>query len=285
MSAIDLVKQVRNIFSLPEIVIKINEELNKPEPDFSKLEKLILLDPALTAKILRFVNSSYFGFKNSIDNVSHAAAILGLLELKHLIMGVSVTSQFKNIPKHLLDVNAFWYQSIFKGVLAKTLAKRLDKKDFERFYITGLLSSIGKLIFLSQYPDKSETIFNLDDQSDLSILNAEKELFGCNYIELSTELLKEWKLPDEICEMVCYQLNPLNEESQNTNACILHVAVKVSNTMQPFCNENYDINVKSPDFNPDVLEHLQLTTEQIQLAVNDALQYPSEILKIINPSA
>jgi len=283
MNATQLAKQVRNVFSLPEIVIRINEILSEPDPDIGKLEALMLHDPALTAKLLKFVNSSYFGFSNKIDTVSRAIAMLGFTELKHLVMGVSVTAQFKNIPSHLVDMDKFWYHSVVKGMLAKILANYFQNKNAERFYIAGLLSNLGKLIFYSQYPQKSEHILALPDQSDTVVMQAEKDFYGFDSTELCAELLKEWKLPAEIWELVYFEFDPLNQNAPKNDACILHIAGKIANTVQPQANQTYELGTQPPDFNPGVLEHMKLPASIIESATAEALLFPFEILSIINP--
>ena len=284
MSAITLVKQIQNIFSLPEIAVTINEIINSPDPKIAELEDVVLHDPALTAKLLKIVNSAYYGFENKIDTVSRAIAMLGMQELRSLVMGVAVTSQFENIPSHLLDMNTFWYHSVVKGVLAKILARHLRYGNIERFYIAGLLSSIGNLILFSQYPVQMAQILELPDQSDLAILKAEQDRFGFDYAELGAELLKEWKLPAEIWQMVYFQFDPLNENALKTDACLLHAAGKIANNLQPCHNRDFDFNAQKYDFNQDAIEYLRLTPTIIQSAASEAILYPLEILNIIHPT-
>ncbi|QPK62079.1 HDOD domain-containing protein [Methylomonas sp. LL1] len=285
MNAQTLARQVRNVFSLPEIVVTINQILNSAEPNFTELEEVILHDPALTVKLLKLVNSPYYGFTNKIDSVSRAVAMLGLQELKNLVLGVAVTAQFDSISETLVDMNTFWYHSVVKGVLAKILAKHFKLNNPERFYIAGLLSSLGQLILFSQYPQQSARILSHPDQSDAAILQLEKELFGFDYAELGAALLQEWKLPDEISRLVLYQFDPLNENAPQGEACILHVAAKISNNIQPCHHQAYDINAQAAEFNQGVLEFLQLSPDVIQSATSEALLYPLEILNIIHPSA
>lgn len=284
MNLNDTIKKIDNIFSLPKVVVSVNKILNSSDPDISELEAIILHDPALTIKILKIVNSSYFGLPSKINTVSRAITMLGLQELRNVIMGVSIASQFRNIPNNLVDMETFWYHSIFKGVLTKTLAKHYHYKDHERFYIAGLLSSIGKLILFSQYPEQMKSILKLTDQSDANIINEEKNAFGFDHAELCAELLRVWQLPDDIWQTVLYQFDPLNDNAQKHDACLLHVAGKIANTIQPCHNKiSLDPNDKKPKFNDGISDFLQLTTEVIDESTTEALLYPREILNIILP--
>lgn len=283
MDAIALARQVQNIYSLPEIVVRINAILSSGNFSMADLEQVILHDPALTAKLLKIVNSSYFGLPVKVDTVSRALAMLGVQQLQSLVLGVSVTAQFKNIPAELVDMNAFWYHSVVKGVLAKLLAKHFRWGDYERFYITGLLSSLGRLILLSQYPEQMQLILLLEDQNDAAVLAAEAECFGFDHAELGAALLYVWRLPEEIWWPVRHQFDPMHENAPIREACLLHVAAKIANTLQPCRYQEFDYDSRQPEFNPGVLEYLQLSPQVIQALTAEALLYPFEILSIINP--
>lgn len=282
MNSEALAKQVKTVFSLPEIVLKVNDILRQTEPDFAALEELIIHDPGLTASILKVVNSSLYQLPNKVDTLSKAITILGLRELSAIVIGTSVTSQFKGIAPELLDMNIFWYHSVARGVLAKNLAIHCRANNSERFFIAGLLSGIGKLVFFTQYPEQAGEIVRLGLLNDAELATAERQRFGFDYAELSAALLREWQLPAEIWEMMAYLFKPLESKHQQNEACILHVASSIANSIQPCVN--FDIS-DQPDalFAPGVLEQLQLTKEEIQTITLDAIFQTMEIIGIIRP--
>jgi c-di-GMP-related signal transduction protein len=93
-----IVTNVRPIFSLPDVVVRVNDLIDSGEATNTELERVIASDPALTAKILKFANSSYFGFSGKVETVLKAIAIIGHKELRNLVLATSVTSTFKDIP-------------------------------------------------------------------------------------------------------------------------------------------------------------------------------------------
>jgi len=280
-----LVSQVESLFSLPEIALRINEELNKAEPCFVKLEEIIISDPAFTAKLLNIVNSAYFGFPSSIDTVSRALTIIGIRELRNLVITTSVTTSFKGIPVELVDMDVFWYHSITSGVIAKLLAKKLKQNEYERFYIIGLLHSIGKLIYFSQCPDLAREILVCKDQGEEAIIAAEEDLLGFNYAQLSAEFLHQWNLPTNIYQVILHHLDPLVSDSYKQDACILHVAGKIAASIEPCAKYDFDYHEVAPCFDPGVIQYLKLTPNQIQYCIDTALDQAFDILSIISPKA
>ncbi|MGR9115360.1 MAG: HDOD domain-containing protein [Gammaproteobacteria bacterium] len=280
-----LAKQVKSIFSLPEIALRVNELLNSSEPSYAELEELILHDPAMTATLLKIVNSAYFGFPHKIDTVSRAISIIGLRELRSLVIAISVTTRFKGIPAELVDMDVFWYHSITRGVLARILAKRLKHFDRERFFIAGLLSRIGKLIFFSQYPAESTEILKLKDQGDEAMTAEEERIFGFNYAELGAELLKQWELPASIWEIIVYQLDPLNSKGSLEDACILNVAATIANSIEPCAKFDLDFHELEPSFNSSALNYLNISPNLINHTVEESMIQAFEIMSIIRPGA
>ncbi|MGR9051898.1 MAG: HDOD domain-containing protein [Gammaproteobacteria bacterium] len=280
-----LVKRVKSIFSLPEIAIQVNELLHSSEPSLAELEELILHDPALTATLLKIVNSAYFGFPKKIDTVSRAICIIGLKELRNLVIAISVTTRFKGIPAELVDMDVFWFHSITRGVLARIIGKRMNHIDRERFFIAGLLSSIGKLIFFSQFPVESAEILRSKDQGEHAMTAEEERIFGFNYAELGAELLKEWRLPPSIWEMIANQLDPLNAKYSKEDACILNIAGTIANSIEPCAKYDFDSEEFEPNFNASVLNFLNISPNTINHSIDEAMNQSFEIMAVIRPQA
>jgi len=254
---------VKSIFSLPDVVFKINELINSGEASNNELEQVILNDPGLTAKILRFSNSAYFGFSRKIDTVSHAIALIGHNELRNLVLASSVTSVFKGVSSDVFDMESFWHQSVCVGVIARLLAYNVDCR--ERMFIAGLLHGIGKLILLSQFPDKAVNILNIDNQDENTIIKAERKVFGFTSAELGAEFLNAWDLPKSIWRIVNKQLTPLSEDQFKTDACILYMAIKIATFKHQHPGNAIDGGKIEALCNPAVWEFLGLTDDVIQL--------------------
>jgi len=285
MNVQSLVNQVESLFSLPEVALRVNEVLNSSEPSNAELEAIIINDPALTAKILKIVNSSYFGFPATIDTVSRAITIIGLKELRNLVFTTSVTTTFKGIPTELIDMDVFWYHSVTSALLAKMLAKRLKYADYERMFIAGLLHSVGRLIYFTQCPEIAREILNIKDQGEDAMILAEQEKLGFTYAELGAELLKHWKLPENIWQLISHHLDPLNARQFKEDTCVLHVASKIAGSVEPCAKYDFDVDEIEPNFDQGVLEYLQLSPNQMQYCIDEVLFQANEVMFIINPKS
>mgnify|MGYP002381998944 CR=1 FL=1 len=220
-----------SIFSLPDVVFHVNELIESGNASNAELEKVISNDTALTAKLLKFANSSYFGFSGKIETVFKAITVIGHKELRNLILATSVTSTFKGIPANLVDMNSFWNHSIACGVTARLLTNNVSSR--ERFFIIGLLHGVGRLVMFSQFPKESMEMLMYADQDDNTVIQAERKIFGFTYAQLSAELLKQWKLPPNIWMVIENQLDPKGNKEYLYDASTLSAAISIANFIQP----------------------------------------------------
>ena len=285
MNAQTLARQVESLFSLPEIALRINEILNSSEPLNAELEEVITSDPAFTARILKIVNSSYFGFPGTIDTISRAITIIGLKELRNLVITSSLTSCFKGISEELVDMDVFWYHSVTSAVIARNLAKELKCSNYERLFIVGLLHSIGRLIYFAQCPELSRKILSYKDQGEDVMIAKELDVLGFTHAELSAEFLKGWGLPAEIWKTIESYLDPLNGGDFIRDACVLHIAGKIAGSIEPCATHDYDFNEIEPNIKPGVFDYLDVNASQVQSCIDDAVFQVFGLLAIIRPSA
>jgi len=278
-----IVANVRSIFSLPDVVFKINELINSGKSSNNELEQVILNDPGLTAKILRFSNSAYFGFSRKIDTISHAIALIGHNELRNLVLASSVTTVFKGVSSDVFDMESFWHHSVCTGVVARLLAYNVDCR--ERMFIAGLLHGIGKLILLSQFPEQAIKILDTDNQDDDTVIKTEREVFDFTSAELGAEFLNAWDLPKSIWQIVNSQLTPLSETYFKTDACILYVAIKIATYKQQHPEKEIDGAEIETLCNPAVWDFLGLNDEIIELLNTVADLQIQEMFHYIKPDS
>lgn len=280
-----IAENVRSVFSLPDIALQVNELISSGEANNCELEQIILHDPALTAKVLKFANSAYFGFSGKIETVSRATSLIGHKELRNLVIATSVTSTFEGISSDLIDMETFWYHSVTCGVVARLFAAYHKNKGQERFFIAGLLHAIGRLILVSQFPKKSAETLRFKDRGDHAITNAEREIFGFTHAELGAELLKLWKLPPSIWKIIEFQFEPLDGEEFRDDACILHVATSFANCIQPCANSDINFDEVKPAYQPEVWNYLGLDPEVNKPIRDESGAQIFDILSVIRPQA
>ncbi len=277
------IDNIDSLFSLPEMALKVNELIQNADPDFQELEDLIIHDPALTATILKLVNSAFFGFPGRIDKISRAISMIGLKDLQNLVMSTAVITRFQGLPYELVDMDVFWYHSVTCASIAKILAKKYKKKDYERFFICGLLHSLGKLIYFVQCPDVSVKILKYKDKGAEVVLEAEKRLLGINHAELGAMLLQDWGLPNNIYQVIADHLQPFNSKEYKEDACLLHIAGSLADSIEPCAKFDFDYEQLEPSLDAKVVSHMQLTPNLVQYSMDEGVQQAYDVLTILNP--
>ncbi|MFU8789857.1 MAG: HDOD domain-containing protein [Methylobacter sp.] len=278
-------KNIESLYSLPDVAKRANELLKCDHVPHYLLADVIMHDPALTTKLLSHVNSAGGGMGAPIDKVSSAVLAIGAQGARRLLEETAPTSSFSGIPFDLVDMDTFWCHSVMCGVLARLLAEQCNHGDSERFFVAGLLRSIGKLVMFSHCPEKAQLILSHKDQGEDAVVDAEKRVFGYTHTELGAELLKEWQLPRSIWRLVGTQLNPGSAEVYCEDICIMHVAARIADSIEP-CSVKTDMFLNSaPVFDPKVLQLLGLSEVSIKSMVLDAYLQVFDILGFIKPES
>lgn len=285
MDVCTIAKNANVIFTLPEVALQVNNLMRQGNAKNYELEDVIRHDPALTAKILKFANSAYFGFSGEIDTITRAITLIGHKELYNLVLATSVTSTFNGISTDLVDMETFWYHSVICGVTAKLTATYLRQTERERFFIAGLLHGIGKLIIYDQFPEKSAQVLSYINRGEDLVVEAEQRVFGFTYAELGAEFLKQWLLPASIWKLIKYQTDPLSKDEFKDDACIMYVAIHIANRIQPCAKLTIDFDKMAPLEKPAVWQHIGFETAFIEPMIDEISMQAFEIISIIRPEA
>ncbi len=219
-----LIDETLELASLPAVVMRAMELLNDPHTSASDIGAVVSQDPALSARLLKIVNSSFYGFPSRIDTISRAITIVGTLELTDLILGSSAISAFDRLPNQLIDMQKFWEHSLYAGVVARILARQLRAPNTERCFVMGLLHDIGSLVLYHRQPDKSRQALELANERSSPLHLAERELFGFDHGEVGAELMSAWKLPESFIEIAMHHHQPSAAERYRLETTTIHLA-------------------------------------------------------------
>jgi diguanylate cyclase (GGDEF)-like protein len=204
---VERIRQCPNLPSLPSIAMQILDLAQKADVDIPEIARIISKDAALSGKILRTVNSSFYGRSQHVSTISHALVILGLQSVKTLVLGFSlVTSLTKNKTKGFKHL-AYWKRSIYSATAARTIAARVSIVQQEEAFLASLLMDIGMLVLDAvlgeQYDQISSTVAC---HADLSA--AEKKALGMTHAEVGRFLATQWKLPPLLCVPIASHHSP-----------------------------------------------------------------------------
>ncbi len=228
----DLVDGNVKVTSLPVIFDRITEVINKPLSSFKDIANVISEDQGLTASLLRIANSAFYGFPSKIETVSDAVRLIGIQQVRDLVFATSVRRLFRPSPKDLIDIESFWRHSIACGILARILATLRHEGNVERYFVAGIIHDIGRLIIFTKIPDISRRVLLTYKSSDKLLYIVEREILGFDHAEVGNLLLKKWKLPIRLQEMVANHHNPSRSSDYSMEASIIHVSDIIAHAMQ-----------------------------------------------------
>lgn len=226
----DIVKHETELESFPDVYFRIREVLDSPNVSADRLAKVVSTDVGLSAKLLKLVNSPFYGFTSSIDSISRAVALVGGKELSTLALGISTISYFKDIPHELINMEQFWRHSISCGVFARQLAEHQSGLQPERLFIAGLLHDVGRLIMFKKIPYASREAMLFARENSIPLHEAEREVIGFDHTEVSRHLLVEWKFPQGLSEIINYHHEPMSYPNPLEPA-IINVADNMANAV------------------------------------------------------
>jgi len=223
-----------NLPSMPEIAVKINEAVNDPHCTAVHIAALLKNDPALSAKLLKIVNSAMYGFPSSIDSLPRAVTIIGPRQVNTLVLGTAVISVFGSISPDLVNMKDYWKQSVACGIVAKLMAGYKKVINTENYFLGGLLHALGRLVLLQIFPEEWKKVYNmhLSTKKPLSIL--EKEYFGMSQGEIGAFIAIKWKLPSFIKNICEYYTFP-EKDNWQTFPLLIHLSVFIVKSLGIGC--------------------------------------------------
>ena len=202
-----LLKGVRTLPSLPAIAVRIIQEVKKDTSSMTDLAEIISYDPALSAKILKIANSSFYALPYKVESIERAVNVLGLEALKNIALSFVIVKGLKKNSVDRFDHEFFWKRSITAAVCSEMLSARMGLQREDTF-VTPLLMDIGIIIFYLTQPDEYLRVFDEKKADKLSIAEAERKVFGFDHQEVGSEMLREWGLSDDIHIPIAYHHNP-----------------------------------------------------------------------------
>ncbi len=241
MTPQDLVTGVIRLVSLPEVCLRVNEMMEDPATSARTLGEVISRDTGLTARLLKIVNSSFYGFPSKIETVSRAVTVIGLRELRGLVLAASAVETFSKIPTEVLNRVHFWRHSVYCGVVAQLVAEECKVLHSERLFVAGLLHDIGKLIIAHRLPEQMKIIKERVAAEQHFDYEIEQEELGFDHADVGGALLREWKMPPTLCDAVDYHHRPGDAEESLMDAAMVHLA----NSITGMAEEGLDVDIET----------------------------------------
>lgn len=197
-----IINKIGDLPAMPEIVGEVLRLTDDPRVGMVSLSEAIQFDPALTAKILKVSNSPYYGMKQYVGTLKLALVILGVREVRNIVLGVSVFDALHSAHSERVLTGAFWTHSLTVAALAKQLGKHLNLGLQGEDFISGLLHDIGKMVMCRRLGDDYEEVYVRGGGCSEQLCAVEREAFGFSHAEAGAALAVHWNLPETLSDAI-----------------------------------------------------------------------------------
>jgi HD-like signal output (HDOD) protein/signal transduction histidine kinase len=236
------ISTLKNLPTLPHILVKLIAACNREDINMLEVSNLVEKDPGLSSKILKLVNSASYGLPKKIESIQHSISYLGTGTIKNIAIGSSVHQAFQPpTGNKLFNLKAFWWHSLRCAVLARLIAQKINHKNPEEAFLTGLLHDIGRLVLWSNYPEEYlDLLEKYKGRPDLILAGEIRQ--GVTHCEVGAWLLNRWNLQPFMVDAVLYHHEPLKRVK---NAFPLVQIVWAANALsrQPVPGQDREKNV------------------------------------------
>lgn len=217
---------VNEVATLPAALTRILTITRDPHSTSLDLANEIGQDPALTMKVLRVVNSSFYGFSRRIQTVSDAVVLLGFTEVERLALAISVINLFGGARDRERSLGQLWKHSLAASHAAEVIAHEYDEgRDVAGAHVAALLHDIGKAVIWQALPEAGPRIAQLMAEEGLSAFEAEAQVLdGITHCEVGSWLAGQWSLPESLSQSIALHHTPEEAGEENPLVPITHLA-------------------------------------------------------------
>ncbi len=203
----DIVGSIDALPTLPSVVSRVNELVDDPTASAGDINDVISHDLALSSKILKLVNSAFYGFPRRISSITHAVVILGFQTVRNIALSAFVLDAFDSgeLP---FGYRNFWIHSVGVGVAANAIGAHHGVPIGDDAFMCGLLHDIGKLVVFQYLREDFDKMLARVDAEDITMVEAESTMLEVGHAEIGALLMEQWQLPEKMVAVLRYHHQP-----------------------------------------------------------------------------
>lgn len=258
--------EISHIATLPEITLKIVELVEDPKSTAQDLHEVINNDPALCSRILKVVNSSFYGLPGQIGSINRAIVMLGLNAVKNIAIAASLTKLFRGGElTPAFSARDLWEHSVQTAATTKLISDSLKMGLGDEAFLAGLVHNIGTMVEMQFDRNKLIEVLRqvAPDTSGVpeqDMLTVEEQVFGANHQHFGSGLCEKWKFPSNFVAVTGFHHRPLDlDRERRTLTCMVYVADRLVGQMEG----GYRLDLMSLDIDADVLSELGMSSEKL----------------------
>lgn len=259
-----LLEDDAELLTLPSVVYEILALIDSPDSSVEQIVEKVSQDAALTVRVLRMVNSAYYGLPMPVSNVEQAITLIGLKTLRDIVLVSKVAEKFSDIPAKVANMTSFWNNSLMCAGLAKRFYKEQGLKK-HNIFSAALLNNVGILVMLQKMPSEMQYLLKLADKHQQNLYDAEQLVLGYTHADVGAMFMSEWGMPELFVQVAKYRDNFYLAGEYDREAAIVHLAASHADSVMPLFN--LDGLQSEPDL--AIYDFLSLSEESISTQMKE----------------
>jgi HD-like signal output (HDOD) protein len=276
MNALEYSQKAAELFAIPETATQIKRLSDSGKASVQQIANVVMLDPGLTAQILKLANSSIYRFSRKIETIDKAIQIIGVRAVYDYALVFSVANMLNKEQSKSIDVDKYWMQSLACAFMGKHIAKICGERDVHRVVTSGLLNNVGLLAVLRVNPNIVRDCERFG--TSVKPKQSQQDVLGFTFAEISASLLQRWLLPDSIVSTVAMQHHD-DVPSLTMETQIMQLAYELSLVLT--YPDYYNIERHVPSF---LYQSLDISAETLFDLFDDVREECNDTLKLFDKS-
>ncbi len=224
----------QNLPSLPEIYIRVSEQLEDESCSVQQIGATVQNDPAIATRVLKMVNSAYYGLPKQVSSVAKSVSLLGRERLRHILIGSVLRGVFTGNDNPAFSMQEFWQHSIKTAIIARELSTTArDIEEPESMFTAGLLHDIGKLLLIKKVPERVLAAEELMFRKRMDILSAELNQIGLTHTAVGETLMNHWGLPPLLIDCARNHHEAVHDGPNRNASHLIYLANQLSQYVPP----------------------------------------------------
>jgi len=272
-------KAMVDLPALPTVIVQVLQATDKETVTTTEVEGLLSTDAAITTKLLKVVNSAYFGLPRQVSGIGQAIAILGMHQVRNLVLSVGVLNALSSPNPRVLDVQkSFWEQSFAAGTCAQVLAKRkgLTGRDVDLAFIGGLLHDVGRLFLFTLFNQPYQQVMTESARLNEPLIETEARILGTTHAELGGVLSEKWNFPMVLSDLIRWHETPdsVTDDEAKAKVYAVHIADRLTAENDANCPAH-------GEWSPAAMAWLDATPEQLDELRGEIVGYVTKAKELL----
>ena len=257
--------EIKDIPTLPTIVFELNQHLEDPETSIVNVSETIEKDQAMALKILKLVNSAFYGLKSRVSDIKNAVVLLGFNAVRNAIVSVSVINALpKSVLSQDFEMDAFWRHSLAVAVTSKSISQKAGLEAPDNCFVGGLLHDVGKVIMAQYFPEMFVKVWSRMQNESISFHLAEEKELPVDHAMIGGHLAERWALPKGLVEAIQWHQNYQPDIPNAQFVLVIHLANILVNSHDKNPGRSIDMSTLHPFAVKFLMTQLEDTSDWYQ---------------------